>query len=80
MLTALHHHLRCCALDNPYLCVKHVYGAAGELVLLEEFRDLYLKPYILSNAQFKEECKVSFDHTSPAPGGESVGGSAVQGL
>ena len=49
-------------------------------MLLEEFRNLYLKPYILSNAQFREECKVSFDHTSPAPGGESVGGSAVQGL
>lgn len=53
---------------------------AGEPVLLQEFKDTYLKPYILDASQHKEECKMSFDHPQPAPGGESMGGSAVQGL
>ena len=53
---------------------------AGEPVLLEEFKDTYLKPYILDASQYKEECRISFDHSQPAPGGESMGGSAVQGL
>ena len=53
---------------------------AGEPVLLQEFKDTYLKPYILDATQYKEECKMSFDHSQPAPGGESMGGSAVQGL
>lgn len=49
-------------------------------MLLEEFEDAYLKPYILDASQYQEECKATFDHSQPAPGGTSLGGSAVQGL
>jgi hypothetical protein len=65
------------------LCITGAENAsdyAGEPVLLEEFKEVYLKPYIMTNGQYREECKVSFDHSTPAPGGESMGGSAVQGL
>jgi hypothetical protein len=52
---------------------------AGELIRLEEFQEVYMKPYVLSKQEYHKQCKVDFDHSSPAPG-TAVGGSAVQGL
>ena len=58
-----------------------VFGvAAGEPIELEQFEAVYLKPYILSSQQYKEECEVKFDHTAPAPSSAVGSGSAVQGL
>lgn len=54
--------------------------AAGEPIELEVFEEVYLKPYIVSAQQYKEECKLTFDHTAPAPSSTMGGGSAVQGL
>lgn len=52
----------------------------GEAIALEEFEEVYLRPYILSTQQYKKECKLEFDHTAPAPTSAVGGGSAVQGL
>ena len=56
---------------------------AGEPIPLEEFEEVYLRPYLLSDEQFQSECKIAFDHTAPAPDAAlAIGGSpsAVQGL
>ena len=51
----------------------------GEPIPLEEFQQAYLEPYMLTDQQLEQECKIQLDHSAPAPAG-SVDGSAVQGL
>ena len=57
---------------------------AGEPIPLEEFEEVYLRPYLINDdQQFLQECKLEFDHTAPAPDVPvATGGSpsAVQGL
>ncbi len=56
--------------------------ASGESMTLSHFRDTFLKPYIMSQAAWEEECKVAYEHGAPAPAAvpEKVGGDAFQGL
>lgn len=60
--------------------MMRAHGTAGEPVPLDDFEDVYLKPYILSTHQYEKECKLETDHSVPAPGSAVGGGSAVQGL
>ncbi len=47
---------------------------------LAHFRDTFLKPYIVTQAAYEEECRVAFEHAAEAPVPEKVGGDAFQGL
>lgn len=49
---------------------------------LSHFRDTFLKPYIVTQAAYEEECRVAYEHAAPAPAAvlEKVGGDAFQGL
>ncbi|KAK9915420.1 hypothetical protein WJX75_008934 [Coccomyxa subellipsoidea] len=71
------HYVRVLYNKQPLSLAKH---PEGEPIELEQFEAVYLKPYILSSQQYKEECEVKFDHTAPAPSSAVGGGSAVQGL
>ncbi|KAK9824986.1 hypothetical protein WJX81_003696 [Elliptochloris bilobata] len=54
----------------------------GEPVTLGHFRDTFLRPYIVTQAAYEEECRVAYEHASAAPAAvpEKVGGDAFQGL
>ncbi|CAL8468369.1 g7909 [Coccomyxa elongata] len=71
------HYVRVLYNKEPLSLAKH---PQGEPIELEEFEEVYLKPYIVSAQQYREECKLTFDHTAPAPSSAVGGGSAVQGL
>lgn len=49
---------------------------------LAHFRDTFLKPYIVSQAAYEEECRVAYEHAAEAPTAVpgKVGGDAFQGL
>ena len=49
---------------------------------LSHFRDTFLKPYIVTQAAYEEECRVAYEHAAAAPAAapEKVGGDAFQGL
>ena len=76
---------RCChkrssgADTTKYCSHKSSWIAVGYGMSLEEFKEKYFRPFLLTREEYGPSCKIKVEHDAPVQAA-AIGGDSVQGL